>query len=94
MSHSIQVAAQAPGLVRNGCCLLGRACVYAGLIEHAAWTKGDAYLDKPMKSMHWHQQLLLDVVAVLAMITAGLAVLVVLVVKYCSMHLQRHAKLL
>ncbi|KAL3161225.1 hypothetical protein ABBQ38_009591 [Trebouxia sp. C0009 RCD-2024] len=66
----------------------------ASLIEHAAWTKGDAYLDKPMKSMHWHQQLLLDVIAVLAMITAGLAVLAVLVIKYCSMHVQRHAKLL
>lgn len=64
------------------------------MIEHAAWTKGDAYLDKPIKTMRWHKQLLLDVFAVLAMITAGLAMLAVLVIKFCSKHVQRHAKML
>lgn len=69
-----------------------RAHVYAGLVEHAAWTKGDMYLDKPMKNMPWYQQLLLDVFAVLAVITVGLAVMAVLVIKFWSKHMQRHAK--
>ena len=44
----------------------------AGLIEHTAWTKGDAYLDNPIKDMPWHQQLMLDVFAIFSAIIAGM----------------------
>lgn len=64
----------------------------AGLVEHAAWAKGDAYLDQPIKDMPWCQQLLLDVFAVLSMIAAGLTVFAVLVIQCCSNHMQRPAK--
>lgn len=64
----------------------------AGLVEHAAWTRGDAYLDQPIKDMPWYHQLLLDVFAILSMVAAVLAVLAVLVVQCCSKHLKRHAK--
>ena len=65
----------------------------AGVIEHAAWTQGDAYLDKPIKDMLWYQQVLLDVVAVLSVITAGLVMFAVLCIKLCFKHMQKHAKM-
>lgn len=65
----------------------------AGLVEHAAWTKADAYLDQPLKNMPWYRQLLLDVFFVLSMVAGGLAVLAVLVIQCCCKHIPRRAKL-
>lgn len=65
----------------------------AGLVEHAAWTKGDAYLDQPIKDMPWYQQLLLDSFVLLSTIAAVLVVFLMLVFKTCSKHMQRHAKM-
>ncbi len=64
----------------------------AGLIEHAAWTKGDAYLDAHLKSMPWYQQILLDAVAVCTAIAAIVAVLSYWSFRWCSRHLRAHVK--
>lgn len=64
----------------------------AGLVEHAAWTKGDAYLDQPIKDMPWYQQLLLDSFVLLSIMAAVLVVFLMLVIKFCAKHMQRHIK--
>lgn len=56
----------------------------AGLVEHAAWTKGDAYLDSPLKNMPWYQQILVDVFAVSSALAAIVAVASLWTCKWCS----------
>ncbi|DBB08133.1 hypothetical protein WJX82_009623 [Trebouxia sp. C0006] len=64
----------------------------ASLIEHAAWTQGDAYLDTPLKNMPWYQQILLDVLAVCSAVTAVLAVASLWMYRWCSRHFGKHVK--
>lgn len=56
----------------------------AGLVEHAAWTKGDGYLDTPLKNMPWYQQILVDVFAVSSALAAIVAVVSLWTCKWCS----------
>ncbi len=72
--------------------LMNTVCFFAGLIEHAAWTQGDAYLDTPLKNMPWYQQILLDVLAVCSAVTAVLAVVLLWMYRWCSRHFGKHVK--
>ncbi|DBA81000.1 TPA: hypothetical protein ACH3X2_007206 [Trebouxia sp. C0005] len=64
----------------------------ASLIEHAAWTQGDAYLDALLKNMPWYQQILLDVLAVYSAFIAVLAVVLLWAYRWCSRHIGKHVK--
>ena len=72
--------------------LMNTVCFFAGLIEHAAWTPGDAYLATPLKNMPWYQQILLDVLAVCSAVTAVLAVASLWMYRWCSRHFGKHVK--
>ena len=69
-----------------------KVCWFAGLIEHAAWTKGDAYLDTPLKNMPWYQQTLLDVLTVSSAVAAMLGVVSLWAYRWCSKHFRAHMK--
>ena len=72
--------------------ILNMVCSCAGLIEHAAWTQGDAYLDTTLKNMPWYQQILLDVLAVSSAVTAVLGVVSLWMYRCCSRHFGKHVK--